>query len=123
MSLGLAPGLWLAAIVVLRRAPRRRLAVGPVQLRAAGLVPDRIRGRMFAFDFALITLSLGISSLLASSLADRIGPRPAVAIAGGIALAWAGIWWLLTRAVRREPLFPAEEPASLAFERPAFGAE
>jgi MFS family permease len=122
-SLGLAPGLWLAAasVLVAHLGGGSQWVLSSYGLQR--LVPDRIRGRIFAFDFALITLSLGVSSLLASSLADRIGPRPAVAIAGGIALAWAGIWWLLTRVVRREPLFPAEEPASLAFERPAFGAE
>jgi predicted MFS family arabinose efflux permease len=69
------------------------------------LVPDRIRGRIFAFDFALITLSLGISSLVASALADAIGPRPAVVIVGGLALGWAALWWLLTRDVRRTPIF------------------
>ena len=88
------------------------------------IVPDRIRGRIFAFDFALITLSLGISSLVASALADAIGPRPAVMIVGGLALGWAALWWLLTRDVRRTPIFegcgeaPAEQlsPISLAVE-------
>jgi predicted MFS family arabinose efflux permease len=69
------------------------------------IVPDRIRGRIFAFDFALITLSLAASSLVASALADAIGPRPAVMIVGGVAFAWAAAWWLLTRDVRRTPIF------------------
>jgi MFS family permease len=69
------------------------------------IVPDRIRGRIFAFDFALITLSLAISSLVASALADAIGPRPAVMIVGGLAFGWAAAWWLLTRDVRRTPIF------------------
>jgi MFS family permease len=69
------------------------------------IVPDRIRGRIFAFDFALITLSLAISSLVASLLADAIGPRPAVMIVGGVAFGWAAAWWLLTRDVRRTPIF------------------
>jgi MFS family permease len=69
------------------------------------IVPDRIRGRIFAFDFALITLSLAISSLVASALADAIGPRPAVMIVGGVAFGWAAAWWLLTRDVRRTPIF------------------
>jgi MFS family permease len=81
------------------------------------IVPDRIRGRIFAFDFALITLSLGVSSLVASALADAIGPRPAVMIVGGVAFAWAAAWWLLTRDVRRTPIFegcgePPTEPVS-----------
>jgi MFS family permease len=122
-SLGIAPALWLAALSVLLA----HLGGGSQWvLSSYGLqriVPDHIRGRIFAFDFALITLSLGASSLATSWLADQIGPRPAVVIAGGIALVWAGIWWLLTRAVRREPLFPATEPVTVALERPSLGAE
>jgi MFS family permease len=122
-SLGLAPGIWLAAgsVLLAHLGGGSQWVLSSYGLQR--LVPDRIRGRIFAFDFALITLSLGLSSLIASWLADRIGPRPAVVIAGGIALVWAGIWWLLTRAVRREPLFPSTEPVAVAYERPAFGAE
>jgi MFS family permease len=124
-SLGLAPALWLAAASVLLA----HLGGGSQWVLSSyglqRLVPDRIRGRIFAFDFALITLSLGVSSLAAAWLADRIGPRPAVAIAGGIALAWAVVWWVLTRGVRREPLFAEQEPAAIRFEleRPARGGE
>jgi MFS family permease len=85
------------------------------------IVPDRIRGRIFAFDFALITLSLAISSLVASVLADAIGPRPAVMIVGGLAFGWAAAWWILTRDVRRTPIFegcgeaPAEQRSPLTY--------
>jgi predicted MFS family arabinose efflux permease len=81
------------------------------------IVPDRIRGRIFAFDFALITLSLAISSLVASALADAIGPRPAVMIVGGVAFGWAAAWWLLTRDVRRRPLFEGSEGSEGAAAR------
>ena len=37
------------------------------------------------YGFALITLSLAVSSLVASALADAIGPRPAVMIVRAIA--------------------------------------
>jgi hypothetical protein len=87
------------------------------------LVPDVIRGRIFAFDFALITLSLGASSLIVSTLADHIGARPAVLLAGGVALLWAGIWWLLTHSVRREPLFHEPDVEVFELERPPLGAE
>jgi MFS family permease len=122
-TLGVAPALWIAAgsVLLAHLGGGSQWVLSSYGLQR--LVPDHIRGRIFAFDFALITLSLGVSSLVASSLADRIGPRPAVAIAGSIALAWAGIWWLLTRQVRREPLFPATEPAYLELERPPLGAE
>lgn len=80
------------------------------------LVPDHIRGRIFAVDFALITLSLGLSSLITGALADVIGPRPAVMIVGGLAFAWSGVWWLLTAKTRRAPLFDGrdEEPDTIA---------
>lgn len=125
--LGAAPTLAFAALAVLvaHLGGGSQWVLSSYGLQR--LVPDRIRGRIFAFDFALITLSLAASSLITSALADGIGPRPAVMIAGGIALLWAGVWWLLTRDVRRRPLFetgdveplePRETP-----ERPPPGAE
>ena len=109
--LGVTPTLWLAALAILiaHLGGGSQWVLSSYGLQR--LVPDHIRGRIFAFDFALITLSLGVSSLIASTLADQIGPRPAVMIAGGIALTWAGIWWLLTRSVRRTPIFaPSDSP-------------
>ena len=123
--LGVTPVLWLAALAILiaHLGGGSQWVLSSYGLQR--LVPDHIRGRIFAFDFALITLSLGISSLLASTLADQIGPRVAVMIVGGIALAWAGIWWLLTRAVRREPIFSATDSPMPrdSVERPPPGAE
>ena len=117
--LGLAPALWLAAasILVAHLGGGSQWVLSTYGLQR--LVPDEIRGRIFAFDFALITLSLGTSSLVVSTLADHIGARPAVLLAGGVAVAWAGIWWLLTRTVRREPLFREPDVAVLELERPA----
>lgn len=105
MSLGLAPSLWVAAVAVLvaHLGGGAQWVLSSYGLQR--LVPDRIRGRIFAFDFALITLSLGVSGLVASALADTLGPRWAVAIVGGVAVLWAVAWSLLTRGVRRRPLF------------------
>ncbi len=121
--LGLAPALWLAAasILVAHLGGGSQWVLSTYGLQR--LVPDEIRGRIFAFDFALITLSLGTSSLVVSTLADHIGARPAVLLAGGVAVAWAGIWWLLTRAVRREPLFREPDVTVLELGRPPLGAE
>lgn len=65
------------------------------------LVPDRIRGRVFAFDVALITLTLTISSLVAGITAEAWGPRSAMAVFAGVALVFAAVWWTATRKVRR----------------------
>jgi predicted MFS family arabinose efflux permease len=105
MSVGVTPTLWLAGLAILTA----HLGGGAQWVLSSyalqRLVPDRIRGRIFAFDYALITLSLGASSIVAGALADAVGPRPAVAIVGGVALGWAAAWWVLTRAVRRTPIF------------------
>jgi MFS family permease len=98
------PNLLLAALVVMGA----HLGGGSQwMLSTYGLqkiVPDRIRGRVFAFDFALITLTITASSLLAGWAAAHWGPRPAALALSLIALAWAAVWWSATRAVRREPL-------------------
>jgi MFS family permease len=105
IALGLAPTLLVASITILVA----HLGGGSTWvLSTYGLqriVPDRIRGRIFAFDFALVTLSLALSSLVASILADSVGPREAAFILGGVALAWAATWWVLSRGVRRTPIF------------------
>ena len=64
------------------------------------VVPDYIRGRVFAFDFALVTLSITLSSLGAGWAAHRFGARPAALVLAGVAIAWAAIWWTATRRVR-----------------------
>ncbi len=109
LTLGAAPTLALAAVSIfvahLGGGSQWVLSTYGLQV----IVPDRIRGRIFGFDFAFITLSLAISSLVASWLADRIGPRPAAFILGGVALAWAAVWWVTTRAVRRTSIFSGRE--------------
>ncbi|HEY7477442.1 MAG TPA: MFS transporter, partial [Actinomycetota bacterium] len=101
MALGLMPSLWLGAIAVLcaHLGGGAQWVLSTYGLQR--IVPDRIRGRIFAADYALITLTLTGSALVASLLADAIGPREAVAIVGGIALVWAAVWWSLTRSIGR----------------------
>ncbi|MGZ4131892.1 MAG: MFS transporter [Actinomycetota bacterium] len=65
------------------------------------VVPDRIRGRVFAFDFALITATIAISSVATGWLADNVGPRTTAAFLGAVAVVWAVAWTLLTGDVRR----------------------
>lgn len=65
------------------------------------LVPDHIRGRIFAFDGMLVTLTFGISSILTGVLADAFGAPTTAVVMGGIALTWALVWSWLTSDVRR----------------------
>ena len=90
------------------RAPRRR--AGPCRggaqwtLSSYGLqriVPDHIRGRIFAFDGMLVTLTFGLSAVFTGWLADHLHARPTAMGMGLIALVWAVTWSLLTTDVRR----------------------
>jgi len=98
---GLAPGLGLAlAAVCLAHIG----GGGQWMLSSYGLqriVPDRIRGRIFAFDFMLVTLTFGVSSLVTGALSDAFGPKPTAVGLGVVGLAWAAIWTWLTTDVRR----------------------
>jgi predicted MFS family arabinose efflux permease len=107
LSVGVMPTLWLAGLAILTAhlGGGAQWVLSSYSLQR--LVPDRIRGRIFAFDYALITLSLGVSSIVAGALADAVGPRLAVGVVGGVALGWAAAWWVLTRGVRRTPIFAA----------------
>jgi hypothetical protein len=108
---GFMPSLWLAAPAV---ACAHLGGGAQWTLSSYGLqriVPDRIRGRIFAFDAALITLTLTISSLVtgwAASVFDA--PRTATGL-GLVALAWAATWMWLTTDVRRATAIDGCGPA------------
>lgn len=110
MALGVAPSLALAAVTIcvahLGGGSQWMLSTYGLQV----LVPDHIRGRIFGFDYMLITLSLSVSAVVASAVADRIGAPITVTILGGVALAWAGVWFLLSRGVRKTGLEGCAEP-------------
>lgn len=86
------------------------------------IVPDRIRGRIFAFDLSLITLTLTISALITAWTAERFGARPTATAMGLVAIAWAGVWTWLTGDVRRsttiEGFRSAEETEPVAEPEP-----
>jgi predicted MFS family arabinose efflux permease len=104
MAMGAAPSLAIAAVTIcmahLGGGSQWMLSTYGLQV----LVPDHIRGRIFGFDYMLITLSLSLSAVIASAVADAIGARVTVAILGGVALAWAGAWFVLSRGVRKTGL-------------------
>lgn len=59
-------------------------------------VPDHIRGRVFAVDYGLVTLTMSLSSLLVGTMSDRFGPRIATAATASLCLVWAVGWGLVT---------------------------
>ena len=55
--------------------------------------PDAIRGRVFSFDYGLVTLTIALSTLLAGILSELLTPQAAVWTMVGL-LAVAGLAWL-----------------------------
>jgi MFS family permease len=79
------------------------------------IVPDRIRGRVFAFDYMLVTASIAVSNLAAGYAAGRVGPRVVMAGMAGIALVYALVWRAFAaRALARAPVSPEAPPAAPA---------
>lgn len=110
VAMGQAPSLAIAAVMIcvahLGGGSQWMLSTYGLQV----LVPDHIRGRIFGFDYMLITLSLSVSALVASAVADQIGAPDTVTILGGVALVWALVWFVLSRGVRRAGLNGSTEP-------------
>ncbi|WP_436526818.1 MFS transporter [Actinoplanes sp. HUAS TT8] len=60
-------------------------------------VPDRLRGRVFATDLMLATLSIAVSQLAASAVVDHVDMSVVLAGCGLITVVYAIGWWLGTR--------------------------
>jgi MFS family permease len=63
--------------------------------------PDQIRGRIFAADFALVTLSMSASLLVAGAVAEHTGPRPPTLALAGVGILWGAAYLTLTRRLRQ----------------------
>ena len=63
--------------------------------------PDAIRGRVFSFDYGLVTLTIAGSVILAGVAAERFGPRPVAVGIAAVALGWAAVWTLWRRRLFR----------------------
>jgi MFS family permease len=90
----IAPGIWLAAGLVLlaHMGGGAQWMLSTLGLQRA--TPDHLRGRLFSFDYGLVTLVITLSTLLAGAIADTYAPTVAVwTMVGFIALAGAG--WLV----------------------------
>jgi MFS family permease len=111
VTLGLMPTLLLAApaVAIAHLGGGAQWTLSSYGLQR--IVPDRIRGRIFAFDEALITLTLTISSLVTGWAATAFGPRPAVIGLGVVALLYSIAWTWLTTDVRRATVLEGCGPA------------
>ncbi|MGH2597215.1 MAG: MFS transporter [Actinomycetota bacterium] len=118
LTIGIALGVFGAGYVLLGLAPGLLLALPAVMIAHTGggsqwmlssyglqkIVLDHIRGRIFAFDGMLVTLTFGVSSLVTGWLAEVIGAQQTAVVMGGVAVLWAAVWMWLTTDVRRATL-------------------
>jgi hypothetical protein len=65
------------------------------------IVPDHIRGRIFAFDEGFITLTLALSATVAGWISDVVDVRLVMFGLTGITLSYSVVWTLATGGVRR----------------------
>lgn len=80
---------------------------------------DEFRGRVFAGDFALVTLSMSVSFLVGGAASSAFGPRLVTVVLAAVAASWSAVYLTLTRSVRRPP--PAVVPAAEDDETPPVG--
>jgi len=107
MGLALSHSLWIGALAVCIA----HLGGGAQWLTSTfGLqkeVPDGIRGRIFAVDYGLVTLTMSISSLAAGVFSDRFGAATATIVTAFVCVAWAVIWgawtWKLWKSKAASP--------------------
>jgi hypothetical protein len=65
------------------------------------IVPDEVRGRIIAFDEALITLTLALSATVAGLIAGVVGVKVVMLGLAGVMLVYTFVWTLATSRVRR----------------------
>jgi len=54
--------------------------------------PDWIRGRVFSADWGFVTLTMGISGMVAGIVSDHLGPVIATTSVAAICILWATAW-------------------------------
>ena len=74
-----------------------------------GEVPDRLRGRVFAADLMLATLSISVSQLAVAALVDHVDGRALIAGCATVTLVYAVGWRIATRGLAA-PVVAEEAP-------------
>ncbi|HVM25046.1 MAG TPA: MFS transporter [Candidatus Limnocylindrales bacterium] len=88
----LAPAIWVAALLVFAAhcGGGAQWTLSTLGLQRA--TPDALRGRLFSFDYTLVTLTITVSTLAAGFLADAFDPAVAAWTMVGL-VAVAGTAW------------------------------
>lgn len=63
--------------------------------------PDAIRGRVFSFDYGLVTLTIAASVFFAGLVADSVNPRHVALAIASIAVMWISVWTIWRRRLLR----------------------
>lgn len=77
-------------------------------------VPDRIRGRVLSFDYAAVTLTTTVSTLVAGGVAATFGPVVTLYVMMGLVAVSGGAWLLWTRPLRASAAAPRAAAAQAA---------
>jgi MFS family permease len=108
MLLPASPWLWLGMLIVFFT---HLGGGGNWILSTYGLqriVPDYVRGRVFAVDYMLSTIVIASSQATAGSLADHVDPRWVSFGLGSLVLLYAVGWLVATRRFRGPATAPSE---------------
>jgi MFS family permease len=118
LARGIGAGFFVAGTLYVVFAAVDQLALALVVLAAAHmggstiwvfsttvlqlLVPDQLRGRVFAAELALMTLAMTVSNVATGWALDvlAIGPRALAAILGAVCFVPGTVWVLLQRSAR-----------------------
>jgi MFS family permease len=113
LVVGTAPVLAVAAAgaLVAHLGGGAQWALSTYGLQSA--VPDYIRGRVFAADFALVTVTMSLSLLVSGALAEVSGPRLPTLLLAGVGALWGAVYLTLTRPLRRSDATVALSSAPL----------
>ena len=65
---------------------------------------DSVRGRIMAADFALATLSMSISFVVAGSASSAFGPKPTILCLAAVEMTWGAFYLWRTRSLRGSAL-------------------
>jgi predicted MFS family arabinose efflux permease len=96
-----APGIWVAAAIVLVAHLGGGTQNTMTGYGLQALAPDRLRGRILAFELGLITAAMGASLLAAGWAAEHAGARLVVEVLGIMVAAFSLMWGTATRRLWR----------------------
>jgi len=96
IAIGFAPnlGIALCAVILAHAGGSTNWVFSSTLLQI--YTEDRYRGRVFSAELGLLTLTIAVSSFLASQFVDRGVPLRAVAIGTGVAALVPAVGWALT---------------------------